>query len=84
MPGPLEVVWELRIRASSDAQLVATQQAIANLPNVKEVTYLRGEWLPRDPRSFSTPSCPEHGDHCSGTSCCCADKHPGGKVEANQ
>lgn len=28
------------------------------------------------PKSWSTSACPEHGDHCAGDTCCCADLHP--------
>jgi hypothetical protein len=31
---------------------------------------------PYNDQEWSNAACPEHGTHCSGGDCCCADKHP--------
>lgn len=40
--------------------------------------HMEGRFQPRPhaARGWSTEACPEHGDHCDGPTCCCADKHP--------
>lgn len=60
--GDAESIISMRAALEAALPLLGVPQA------VPEVTV--DEW--------STPACPEHGEHCAGPGCCCRDKHPSG------